>query len=166
MLPAGTIGYAEGPFLASVKSMDISVRGVGGHGSAPHTTKDPIVLASQIVLALQTIVSRELKPGTPAVVTVGTFHGGLKRNIISEEVKLELTIRAFDDKVMDHLVASIRRLCAGLGKGFGLTDDRLPAVTVTPESAKVTFNDPALVRRVVNRFVSWFGPEMVKQHEP
>jgi hippurate hydrolase len=134
MLPAGVIGYAEGTFLAAVNSMDIVVRGVGGHGSAPHTTKDPVVLASQIVLALQTIVSRELKPGTTAVVTVGTIHGGLKRNIISDEVKLELTLRAFDDKVMTQLVASIRRICAGIGQAAGVPDDRLPVITLTPES--------------------------------
>src|SRR5687768_8478907 len=126
MLPAGTIGYAEGPFLASVKSMDISVRGVGGHGSAPHTTKDPIVLASQIVLALQTIVSREVKPGKTAVVTVGTIQGGLKRNIISDEVKLELTLRAFDDDVMKGLIASIRRICAGMAQAAGLPENRMP----------------------------------------
>ena len=103
MLPAEGIGYGEGPFLASGSSLDILVRDVSGHGSAPHTTKDTIVLASEIVLALQTIVSREVQPGT--------IHGGLKRNIISDEVKLELTLRAFDDKVMAHLVASIRRIC-------------------------------------------------------
>jgi hippurate hydrolase len=134
LLPAGVIGYTEGPFLASVNSMDIVVRGVGGHGSAPHTTKDPIVLASQIVLALQTIVSRELKPGTTAVVTVGTIRGGTKRNIISDDVKLELTLRAFDDKVMAQLIASIRRICAGLAQAAGVPDDRLPVVTLTPES--------------------------------
>jgi hippurate hydrolase len=165
-LPVGTIGYGEGLFLAGANSMDILVRGVGGHGSAPHTTKDPIVLASQIVLALQTIVSRELKPGTPAVVTVGTFHGGLKRNIISDEVKLELTLRAFDDKVMAHLVASIRRLCAGIAQAAGLPDDRLPIITLTPESAGVTINDPALTRRLVGRFSDWLGSDRVERQDP
>ena len=166
MLPAGTIGYAEGPFLASVKSMDIAVRGVGGHGSAPHTTKDPIVLASQIVLAMQTIVSRELKPGTTAVVTVGTIRGGLKRNIISDEVKLELTLRAFDEAVMDKLVASIRRICAGLGEAAGLPEDRLPVVTLTPESVGVTNNDPTLSRRVSDRFKEWLGSDRVQVQGP
>jgi hippurate hydrolase len=166
ILPAGVIGYGEGPFLASVSSVDILVRGVGGHGSAPHTTKDPIVLASQIVLALQTIVSRELKPGTPAVVTVGTIHGGLKRNIISDEVKLELTLRAFDSKVMDHLIASIRRICAGEAQAAGLPEDRLPIVTVTPESIGVTSNDPALSRRLSDAFVGWFGPDRAVRRDP
>jgi amidohydrolase len=166
LLPAGVIGYGEGPFLASVNSMDIVVRGVGGHGSAPHTTKDPIVLASEIVLALQTIVSREVKPGTVAVVTVGTIHGGLKRNIISDEVKLELTLRAFDDKVMDHLVTSIRRICAGLAQAAGVPEDRLPVVTLTSESVSVTSNDSALTRRLSGTFTEWFGIDRVKVVSP
>jgi hippurate hydrolase len=165
-LPAGTIGYGEGPFLASVSSMDILVRGVGGHGSAPHTTKDPIVLASQIVLALQTIVSRELKPGTTAVVTVGTIRGGLKRNIISDEVKLELTLRAFDEKVMEQLVSSIRRICAGLAQAAGVPEDRLPVITLTPETVGVTVNDPQLTRRLVGTFTKWFGSDRVKLQQP
>jgi amidohydrolase len=165
-LPAGVIGYAEGPFYAMVNSVDIQVRGFGGHGSAPHTTKDPVVLASQIVLALQTIVSRELKPGIPAVVTVGTIHGGLKRNIISDEVKLELTLRAFDKKVMEQLVASVRRICEGTAKAAGVPDDRLPVVTLTAESANVTSNDPALTRRLGGAFVAWFGKDRAIVHEP
>jgi amidohydrolase len=165
-LPAGVIGFVEGPCYAAVNSVDIQVRGVGGHGSAPHTTKDPVVLASQIVLALQSIVSRELKPGTPAVVTVGTIHGGLKRNIISDEVKLELTLRAFDEKVMTHLVASIRRICEGTARAAGLPDDRLPVVTLTPESVGVTSNDPALTRRLGGAFVNWFGKDRAREHEP
>jgi hippurate hydrolase len=151
---------------ASVNSVDILVRGVGGHGSAPHTTKDPVVLASQIVLALQTLVSRELKPGTPAVVTVGTIHGGLKRNIISDEVHLELTLRAFDAKVMAQLVASIRRVCAGIAQAAGLSVDRLPVVTLTSESVGVTINDPALGRRLGGTFIEWFGRDRAKAHEP
>ena len=166
MLAAGVIGHREGPFLASVNSVDILVRGVGGHGSAPHTTKDPVVLASQIVLALQTIVSRELKPGTPAVVTVGAIHGGLKRNIISDEVKLELTLRAFDQEVMAHLVASIRRMCAGIGRAAGLPDDRLPVITLTPESVGVTSNDPTLARRLAGTFTHWFGSDRARVQEP
>ncbi len=166
MLPAGVIGYGEGPFLAGVTSIDILVRGVGGHGSAPHTTKDPIVLASQIVLALQTIVSREVKPGTPAVVTVGTIHGGLKRNIISDEVRLELTLRAFDDKVMAHLASSIRRICAGLAQAAGVPDDHLPVVTLTPESIPVTNNDSALTRRLAAAFTEWFGLDRVRLQPP
>ena len=166
LLPAGVIGYGEGPFLAGGSSVDIQVRGVGGHGSAPHTTKDPIVLAAQIVLALQTIVSREIKPGAAAVVTVGTIHGGLKRNIISDEVKLELTLRAFDEKVMAQLVASIRRICEGIAQAAGLPNDRLPIVTLTPESVGVTRNNSALARRLGGAFTEWFGKDRVKVQEP
>lgn len=165
-LSAGMIGYGEGPFLASVNSMDIRVFGVGGHGSAPNTTKDPVVLASQIVLALQTIVSRELKPGVPAVITVGTIHGGLKRNIISDEVKLELTLRAFDDKVMAQLVAAIRRQCDGLGRAAGLPTNRLPAISMTSESVQVTRNEPILSRRLSKVFTQWFGAERALLEEP
>jgi amidohydrolase len=165
-LPAGSIGYGEGAFYAASTPMDIVVRGVGGHGSAPHTTKDPVVLASQIVVALQTIVSRELKPGTPAVVTVGTIHGGLKRNIITDEVKLELTLRAYDTKVMDQLVAAIRRICEGTAKAAGLPDDRLPLVSLLDESVGVTSNDPALTRRLAGAFVEWFGKDVAKPTEP
>lgn len=165
-LAAGVIGYGEGPYYASVNSMDIVVRGVGGHGSRPHTTRDPVVLASQIVVALQTIVSREIKPGDVAVVTVGTIHGGRKRNIISDEVKLELTLRAFDDKVMAQLVAAIQRICAGLAQAAGVPDDLMPVITLTPESVGVTNNDPVLTRRLVGAFTGWFGADRVKVQPP
>ncbi len=166
MLPAGVIGYGEGPFLASVNSMDIQVRGVGGHGSAPHTTRDPVLLASQIVVALQAIVSREIKPGAPAVVTVGTIHGGLKRNIIPDEVRLELTLRAFDEKVMAQLIASIRRICDGTARAAGVPDDRLPVISFTPESVPVTSNDPTLARRLTASFLEWFGKDGARVQEP
>ncbi len=165
-LPAGAIGYGEGPFLAGVNSMDIVVKGVGSHGSTPHLAKDPVVLASEIVVALQTIISRELKPGTTGVITVGTIHGGTKRNIISEEVKLELTLRAYDDQVMDQMVAGIRRICAGLGQAAGLPEDRLPVVTITPESSPVTANEAKLTRRLAGTFTDWFGPERAQVTPP
>lgn len=164
--PAGLIGYTEGAAYASMGSVDILVRGIGGHGSQPHTTRDPVVLASQIVLALQTIVSREVKPGVPAVVTVGTIQGGTKRNIISEEVKLELTLRSFDEDVMEQLVASIRRICAGVARAAGMPEDRLPVVTVLPESVPVTFNDPELTRRLTGAFTTWFGEDQVGYRPP
>jgi hippurate hydrolase len=165
-LPAGVIGYGEGPFMAGVSSLDILVRGVGGHGSAPQTAKDPVVLASQIVLALQTIVSREIAPGTPAVVTVGRISGGTKRNIIPDDVTLELTLRAFDPKVMERLVGSIRRIAAGTAQAAGIPADRLPVVTVTPESSDPVVNDPAVTRRLSSAFKNWFGDERVRAVEP
>lgn len=165
-MAAGEIGYGEGAFLANVSSVDILVRGVSGHGSAPHTAKDPVILAAEIVLALQTIVSREVKPGATAVVTVGTIHGGTKRNIISDEVKLELTLRSYEDKVMEDLIASIRRICDGLGRAAGVPADRLPVVTVTPESSPATVNDAALTQRVSATLMGWMGSEKVKQVPP
>ena len=166
MLPAGKVGYREGPLMSGVSSMDILVRGVSGHGSAPQTTKDPVLLASQIVVALQTIVSREIAPGTRAVVTVGTIHGGLKRNIIPDEVKLELTLRAFDPAVMARLVASVRRVAAGTAQAAGVPEDRLPVVTVTEETIGVTANDPALTRRLAKVFTEWLGADRVSEAEP
>jgi hippurate hydrolase len=160
-LAAGTIGYGEGPFMSGVSSVDIVVRGVSGHGSAPHTAKDPVLLASQIVVALQAIVSRELKPGTPAVVTVGTIHGGTKRNIIPDEVKLELTLRAYDTAVMAQLVASIRRIVAGTAQAAGVPADRLPEITLTPEASDVLVNDGPLTRRLAAAFTTWFGADRV-----
>lgn len=165
-LPAGVVGHTEGPSYASVRSVDIIVRGVGGHGSAPHTAKDPVVFAAQLVLALQTIVSREIEPGSPAVVTVGTIHGGTKRNIISEEVKLELTLRSFDEKVMEQLLTSIRRICDGTGRAAGMPEGRLPVVSVNNESAAVTVNDPALTRRLASTFTAWLGADHVKPRPP
>jgi len=159
------VTYVEGTPYASVSSVDITVRGVGGHGSQPHTARDPIVLASQIVVALQTITSREIKPGTTAVVTVGTIQGGTKRNIISEEVRLELTLRTFDEKVTEQLIGAIRRICDGTARAAGMPEDRLPVVAVTSESTPVTVNDPALTRRLAGTFKTWFGAQ-VEEREP
>jgi amidohydrolase len=111
--PAGTIGYTNGFALANVDSVDIKVRGVGGHGAAPHLTKDPIVLASRIVMALQTLVSRENNPLEPAVVTVGSFHAGSKHNIISDEAKLQITVRSYNSDVRKNLLDGISRIARG-----------------------------------------------------
>ena len=165
LLAAGSIGYGEGPFMSGVSSLDVLVRGVSGHGSAPHTAKDPVVLAAQIVVALQTIVSREVKPGTLAVVTVGTIRGGTKRNIIPEDVTLELTLRAFDTAVMEHLIASIRRIVAGTAQAAGIPEDRMPVVTVTPESADVLVNDGPLTRQLAAAFTAWLGADRVQLRE-
>lgn len=165
-VPAGSVRYAPGPVTANVDSVDILVRGVGGHGSRPHTTKDPVVLASEIVLALQTIVSRELEPGTPAVVTVGTIHGGTKRNIISDEVKLELTLRSYDDAVAAHLIASIKRIAENLARAAGVPADRLPIVTSAETNTPVCSNDPALTQRLAAAWTTWMGEANVRTATP
>jgi len=165
-LPTGTLGYTEGFALANSDSMDIVVYGAGGHGAMPHKTKDPVVLASQIVLALQTIVSREIDPTEPAVVTVGSIHGGSKHNIIPDEVKLQLTLRSYSDAVREQQIATIKRITRNLALAAGLPADRAPKVTVAPEGAKATYNDPPLTQRLVRTFGEWFGKDALKPRKP
>jgi len=165
-IPAGEVGYVEGPVYANVDAVIIKVRGIGGHGARPHTTRDPVVLTGQIIGALQTIVSRELKPGTPAVVTIGSIHGGSRSNIIPSEVTMELTLRCYDEAVGDHLVASIKRICENLGRAAGLPDHLLPEVTMPYDRTPVVVNDGALTRRLAGTFRAWFPAEQVKAQEP
>ncbi len=155
-LPAGQIGYREGYAMANVDSVDITIRGYGGHGAYPHRTKDPVVIACQTVMALQTIVSREVPPVEPAVVTVGSIHGGTKHNIIPNEVELQLTVRSYSDEVRDLLLASIQRVAEGTAKAAGVPDELKPIVTVRDEFTPSTFNSPELVERattVMRRFL-------------
>ena len=134
--------------MANGDSVDITVRGIGGHGAQPQTTKDPVVVAAQIVLALQTIVSRENSPLDPVVVTVGSIHGGTKRNIIPDEVKLLLTVRTYKPEVRQRVLASIERMAKGVAIAAGIPEDRAPIVTVlASESTPSTYNDPALTQR-------------------
>jgi hippurate hydrolase len=165
-LAAGAVGYTEGFALANVDSVDILVRGVGGHGAYPHATKDPIVLASEIVLALQTIVSREIAPGDPAVVTVGSIHGGSKHNIIPDEVHLQLTLRSYSDTVRQQTIAAVKRITHGLALAAGLPEDRMPVVTLEDDFTPATYNDPGLTLRLAGVFKSWFGPEKVVRKKP
>ncbi|MBI3884759.1 MAG: amidohydrolase [Opitutae bacterium] len=165
-LPAGQVACIEGPAYANVDSVDITVRGYGGHGSRPHTTRDPVVLAAEIVGMLQTIVSRELKPGTPAVVTVGTIHGGTRRNIIPDEVKLELTIRSYDEAVADQIIAAIKRICLHAAEAAGVPADRMPVVNASEYRSPVVVNDVALARRLNGVFRAWFGEARVPALEP
>jgi hippurate hydrolase len=166
-LATGTVGFAEGFFTSNSDSVEIVVRGIGGHGSRPENAKDPVVLAAQIVLALQTIVSREIHPGDRAVVTVGTIHGGTRSNIIPSEVKLGLTLRSYASDVREHLVASIRRICRGEAEAAGIPEELLPAVTVVPgESADAIYNDPALTRRVRAAIAGALGADRVVSAEP
>jgi len=166
-LAAGTVGTVEGYNMANVDSMDITVRGMGGHGAYPHTTKDPIVLAARIIGALQTVVSRETRATDPAVVTVGSIHGGTKHNIIPNEVKLQLTLRSYSDNVRLHTIAAIRRICRGEAVAAGLPDDLMPLVTVKEEEfTPATYNDPALTRRVRGALERWLGAGNVKTIDP
>lgn len=166
-LEAGKVGTCEGAALASVNSVDITVRGVGGHGAYPHTTKDPIVLASEIVLALQTIVSREVSPLDPAVVTVGSIHGGTKHNIIPDDVHMQLTVRAYKEEVRRHIIASIRRITNGIAAAAGVPSERAPIIDVDEsEFTPATFNDPELTRRLAKAFRGALGAENVVTVDP
>lgn len=159
--PAGTIAYTPGFALANVDSVDIRVRGVGGHGAYPHTTRDPIVLGARIVGALQTLVSREIDPQQPAVVTVGSFRAGAKHNIISDEAMLLLTVRSYTDEVREQLLSGIERIARGEGITAGLPEDMLPVVTRRDEYTPATYNDPDLAERMANVFRARFGAERV-----
>jgi hippurate hydrolase len=165
-LPTGTISYTPGYASANVDAVDILIHGVGGHAAYPHKTKDPIVLAAQIILALQTIVSRETQPTEPAVVTVGSIHGGTKRNIIPDEVRLQLTVRSYAEPVRQHTLEAIRRVVRGQALAAGIPDDRLPEVNVRADSTPATYNDPDLTARLVKSFKAWFGDSNVIRKEP
>lgn len=164
-LPAGTIGYREGPLMASVDMMDIKVFGQGGHGAAPHTTIDPIVLGSQMVMAFQTIVSRTISPIDPAVVTVGSFHGGTVHNIISDEVKMQLTLRSYSPEVREKTIQRIRTISENLAKAAGLPDDKMPVISIREPMTPATINDPTLTRRVVGLFKNTFGEDKIVETE-
>jgi hippurate hydrolase len=160
----GDISYTEGLALANVDSVDITVRGKGGHGAAPHTTVDPIVLAARIVLDLQTIASRETNPTDPVVVTVGSIHGGTKHNIIPSEVKLQLTVRTTKDSVRKHTLEAIERIARAAAVGAGAPE---PIVKVDPgEFTPALVNDSALTRRTVALFKEVLGPERVHERPP
>ncbi|HVT18860.1 MAG TPA: amidohydrolase [Thermoanaerobaculia bacterium] len=166
-LEAGRVGWGSGYVLASSTSVDIVVRGIGSHGSRPEAGKDPVVLAAQIVLALQTIVSRENSPLDPAVVTVGTIHGGAKRNIIPDQVVLELTVRAYREEVRRRLLAAIERIARGTALAAGLPENLLPIVKVSEtEVTGATYNDPALTRRLAGVFVQALGAGNVVELPP
>jgi hippurate hydrolase len=164
MRPHGTVGYTEGLALANVDSVDIVVKGKGGHGAAPHTTIDPVVLSARIILDLQTLVSRETNPTDPAVITVGSIHGGTKHNIIPSEVKLQLTVRSTKDKVRQHLLAGIKRVAEACAKGANAPP---PVVKVdTAEFTPALYNDPALTRRTVGVFREVLGADKVSARPP
>ena len=165
-IEAGKIGYCPGYALANVNSVDITIRGVGGHGSQPQSTKDPIVVAAQVVMALQMIVSRENNPLDPAVVTVGSIHGGAKHNIIPDEVKLQLTVRSYKEEVRKRIIASIERITKGIAAAAGIPQDRAPIVEVDKTMSKATYNDPGLTERLAKVWEYALGKENVVKLDP
>jgi len=164
---AGKVTYCAGYAMASSTSVDIIIRGVSGHGSKPEATKDPIVIAAETILALQTIVSRENSPLDPAVVTVGSIHGGTKRNIIPDEVTLQLTIRTYKEEVRQHILSAIERIARGNASAAGVPDDRMPIVKVIEnESGPSLYNDPQLSERVAVAIGRTIGADNVIKVSP
>jgi len=158
---AGVINVSEGSPYAGADSVDIIIHGVGAHGASPHRGKDPIVLGSQIVLALQTLVARELSPREPGVVTVGSFHSGTKHNIISDSAHLQLTVRNTNEETRTLLLNGIRRIAENMGRVAGLPEDRLPEVIVSDESVPPTSNNPVLTRRLKAAWTDALGDDAV-----
>jgi amidohydrolase len=164
---AGQIGYVSGYAMANVDSVDVVIRGIGGHGAMPHKTKDPVVIAAQTIMALQTIDSREIDPLQPVVVTVGAIHGGTKHNIIPDEVTLQLTVRSYTDDVRDTTLKAIDRIVKGTAAAAGVPEDRAPTVTIRDaEFTPATYNTPELVDRVLSVLKRTLGEQNVIKREP
>jgi amidohydrolase len=166
-LEAGKVGYTAGYTSAGSSSVDITIRGIGGHGANPDLAKDPIVVAAQVVLALQTIVSRENSPLDPVVVTVGTIHGGTRRNIIPDEVNMQLTVRTYKEEVRRKVLASIERITKGVALAAGIPADLAPVITVSEtETVESLYNDPGLTARLAAVFRKTLGPQNVVEIQP
>ncbi|KHK91215.1 amidohydrolase [Novosphingobium malaysiense] len=158
-LPSGVVGAAKGWALANVDSVDIVVKGVGGHGAYPQATKDPIVLASAIVMKLQTLASREIDPQDPVVVTVGSFHAGTKHNIISDQAKLELTVRSYSDETRAKLLDGIRRIVNGEAIASGIPEALMPEVTVKEPYTRSTYNSPEFTQEAITYLQQEMGKD-------
>jgi amidohydrolase len=166
-LAAGTVALVSGAAQAGSTSVDVTLQGVGGHGAHPQSAKDPVVMAGEFIVQLQTIVSRQEDPSDPAVVTIGTIHGGTKRNIIPGEVKLEITARAFSDRARQIIIDGIRRTAAGVALSAGVPESLAPIVTVLEnESAPVMYNDPALTARAKAALIATLGAPNVLTSSP
>ena len=162
-LETGHIGVTEGYTSANVDSVDVTVRGVGGHGAYPHKTKDPIVLAAEIINAWQTIVSRENNPLDPVVITVGSIHGGTKHNIIPDEVKMQITVRTYKSEVREHVLATIERIAKGIAAAGGMPPERAPIVSISKDQfCPATYNNPELTKRLVAVWKKSLGDENVE----
>ncbi len=163
---AGKVGYCPGWAWASVDMVDITIRGVGAHGARPHQGRDPVVIAAQVINALQTIVSREINPVDPGVVTVGSIHGGSKHNIIPDEVKLQLTVRSFTEEVRQRILSSIERITLNTCRAAGVPQDRLPIISGSVEYTPGLYNDPELTASTVKALESVLGEANVVRIKP
>ncbi len=165
-LPTGSISAPLSAAYSGADTVDILIKGVGAHGASPHTGVDPIVLGSQIVTALQTVVSRNLPPRRPGVITVGSFHSGTKHNIISDAAKLQITVRSESPEDRQLLLDGIKRVATNMGKVAGLSDDMLPEVIVNEqEGTPPTINDTAFAREIRGSWKEYFGPSIFNDGE-
>jgi hippurate hydrolase len=160
--PVGQLGYRGGSAMANVDSVDIIIKGRGGHGASPESTIDPIVIAAKLVLDLQTIVSREMKPINPAVVTVGSIHGGTKHNVISDECRLQLTLRSLTPEVRKQLQQAVRRKALAAAESAGAPE---PTIKIS-EGTPALYNDPELTNRVAGRLKKLLGDDKVVEGDP
>ena len=165
-LPAGKIDITPGFIAAWVDSVDIDVRGVGGHGAYPESTKDPVVIASQIVLALQTLISRETAPQDAAVITVGSIHGGFKHNIISDSVKLQITVRSYEEATRQHILEGIKRVAAAQAQSAGVPADKMPVVKISDYAYPATWNTEKQTLQLTTLFKKHFGEGNVVKSKP
>jgi len=166
-MQTGHIGVTEGYTYANVDSVDVTVRGVGGHGAYPHKTKDPIVLAAEMINVWQTIASRENNPLDPIVITVGSIHGGTKHNIIPDEVKMQLTVRTYKADVRERVLAAIDQIAKGIAVAAGIPADRAPIVSVAKDQfTPATYNNPELTKRLVGVWKKSLGNENVEIVDP
>ena len=166
-IQTGHIGVTEGYTYANVDSVDVTVRGNGGHGAYPHKTKDPVLLAAEMINAWQTIVSRENNPLDPIVITVGSIHGGTKHNIIPDEVKMQLTVRTYKSDVRERVLAAIDRVAKGIATAAGISPERAPIVTVLRDQfTPATYNNPDLTKRLVAVWKKTIGDENVELVDP
>src|SRR5205823_8067413 len=148
-MQTGHIGVTEGFTYANVDSVDVTVRGIGGHGAYPYVTKDPIVLAAEMINTWQTIASRENNPLNPIVITVGSIHGGTKHNIIPDEVKMQLTVRTYKPEVRQRVLSAIEQIAKGCATAAGLPPDKMPEVNVLhAEHVNAVYKNPELTKRV------------------
>ncbi len=160
-LEVGKVGYKSGALMAGVDMMNVTVYGEGGHGAAPHTTIDPIVLSAQMIQAYQTIVSRRIAPMESAVVTVGSIHGGTVHNIIPDQVTMQLTLRSYSPEVREEMVSSIKRISINLAKAAGLSDEKMPSFWIREPHTPALINDDALTNQMVKVFKANLGAENV-----
>lgn len=160
-LPAGMVAIRQGYAMANVDSVDLTIRGVGGHGAYPHTTKDPIVIAARTIVALQTLVSREQDPSEPAVVTVGSIHAGTKHNIIPNEAKLQITVRSYKPEVRERILAGIERIARGEAIAAGVPDNLMPVMSFEKSYTPATFNTDALTGQVEQALKAQLGDKRV-----